>query len=492
MKAKNLYFLLGGVLLSSMALTEAQAAESDNITHVIDAQADQETKPLHNPLENAAPKEQIPDLSEQADSQTPPDREQVFAYLKANPKEMESIILYLIRATDAARLDEILPYYLEYPQHDPAIIDWGNAIIAGSSNNLKESIRLFRKINSMLPDSQLLRLQMAIALFLDKQYAAAKNEFIKLRSEDLNEQDLKNINAYIDRINEQSEWSFQAGASYLHDDNITNSPDVGTKQGNWTYTTPHESGTGLNYSLGVAKKQQLKSNYYANFGIDHYGSLYFDNKKYNDLSTSLNFGIGYQNANSELEFGPVASVRHFSGGSSSKLSVYSKSYGVQFSQSYWLNQQLRYSNFNKISRTEYSKYTYNNYFNYMIDNSLMYFAGQNTFFFGGINLQFRRSESESTAYNQFGGRVGWGQTWPLGMSSRASVFYARSIYRDVDFFRVKKNNYNYGTSLSLWNRALHFKGVTPKFVWNYSRQTSNSAFDEFHKHNISIELSKTF
>ena len=164
-------------------------------------------------------------------------REQAKEELRKNPELLEYTISLLIKKRDAKTLEELLPLYKDYPNRDESLIDWSNAIIAMDKGDVKTAIRLYRKINAALPDIRSVRFELAVALYRDKQYEAAKNELIKLRSNpNTTPADVKALNTYIDAINKRNRWDISLNFNYLNDDNITNAPKEGTQYEKLTLT----------------------------------------------------------------------------------------------------------------------------------------------------------------------------------------------------------------------------------------------------------------
>ena len=168
-------------------------------------------------------------------------------YLVSHPTEFESLLSVMLTEGNAEGLKELLPYYAETPNYDPSVIDWGNAIIQAKQGNLNEAVISYRELNTRLPNVKVLRFQLALALFYNRQYEAARSEFEKLRSATTSLEDIQVINDYLKVINEQNRWNFNASASYIDDRNLNNAPEQGTQligsDGNSvTYTSPRESG----------------------------------------------------------------------------------------------------------------------------------------------------------------------------------------------------------------------------------------------------------
>ena len=123
-------------------------------------------------------------------------------YLKQNPEEFEELLSLLLVQGNAETLKELLPIYQQVPNYDPSVIDWGNAIIATQNGDFDKAVALYRTLNSQLPNVAILRFQMAMALFYNQQFEAAKLEFEKLRSGTESEEDIAVINKYLEAIND--------------------------------------------------------------------------------------------------------------------------------------------------------------------------------------------------------------------------------------------------------------------------------------------------
>ena len=86
----------------------------------------------------------------------------------------------------------------------------------------------------------------------------------------------------------------------------------------------------------------------------------------------------------------------------------------------------------------------------------------------------------------------WGKEWPLGISTNASVGYAKRTYREASFFRVKQKNDEYNVALSIWHKKIHYAGFTPRLTWVYAKTNSNLPIYSYDKNQILFEVSKSF
>lgn len=427
-------------------------------------------------------------------------KEETIVYLRANPEEFESLLGILLKQGNADSLEELLPYYKQVPNYDPSVIDWGNAIIAAKNGNLDEAVNIYRKVNAQLPEVEILRFQLAMALFYNRQFDAAQSEFERLRSDATTEGDVEVINKYLDSINSQNRWSFNGSVSYVNDNNITNSPKQGTtivrEDGSvLTYTSPRESGKGLNFSLNGDRKWLYDNKMYTALHLNSYGQYYWDNKNYNDITAGIGAGVGYQNSTTEVELVPFFNKRLYAQGRNGDgdLKSYADTTGIRLNLNQWLSPKVRYQGLARYAKSDYiDLYDYNDGEDWLLANTAIYFPNGQQFWTFGVDYSTRDSEDDSLAYDRPGVRVGWGQTWPKGYTTRLDLGYAERNFDGEDFFGIQRENKEYNAGITAWNRGFSFLGLTPRLSWNYNKVTSNSPFEEYDKNDVSVELTKTF
>lgn len=427
-------------------------------------------------------------------------KEESKSYLKTHPEEFEGLLSRLLKQGNAESLEELLPVYIQVPNYDPSVIDWGNAIIAAKKGNLDEAVRMYRKINAQLPEVKVLRFQLAMALFYNRQFVAAKSEFERLRGETTNDADIKVINNYIDAINKQNSWDFNASVSYISDSNITNGPKQGTNLdlGNGqsiTYSSPSESGKGIDFRLNADRKWLNDNKIFTAIHLNSYGKYYWDNKDYNDVTAGFGAGVGYQNAITELELVPFYNKRWYAQGANGdgNLRTYSDTKGARISLGQFLSPKLRYQGLASYSQTDYiDRYAFNDGNDLLFSNTAIYFPNGQQFWTVGLDYATKSSDDESQAFDRPGVRVGWGQTWPKGYTTQLNLGYAERDYEGKDFFGIKRENQEYTAGIRAWNRGFSILGLTPKVSYNYIKVASNSPFEEYDKNDVSVELTKAF
>lgn len=478
------------VSMSAQAANEPLAPQ-DNSIQDINKIINQNQQPVYNRLPTELPSDNTePQMS----------KKESIAYLKEHPEEFEVLLSQLLKQGNADSLEELLPYYQQLPNHDPSVIDWGNAIIAAKKGELDEAVTIYRKLNAQLPEVQILRFQLAMALFYNRQFDAAKSEFERLRSDATTAEDTTAINGYLEAIRKQNRWSFNGSVSYLNDNNIANSPEPGTTivgpDGSvLTYTTPRQSGEGLDFSFSGDRKWLYDNKLFTALHLNTYGKYYWDNKNYNDLTTGIGAGVGYQNTTTEVELQPFYNKRLYGQGreGDGSLDSYAETKGVNLNLNQWLSPKMRYQGLARYGETSYiDRYKFNDGEDLLFANTLVFYPNGQQFWTLGADYSTRDSDDESLAYDRPGFRIGWGQTWPKGYSTIVNMGYAKRDYKAEDFFGIQRENKEYNMGITAWNRGVSLFGLTPRLSWSFNKVESNSPFEEYNKHDVSVELTKAF
>ncbi len=421
------------------------------------------------------------------------------AYLKNNPKKLEELLVLAIQQKDAEQLEQLLPLYSDYPKRDESAIEWGNAIIYESKGDYKNAIRLYRKVNSALPDVRFLQTHMAVALFQDKQYQAAKSQFEKLRSVAPSEEEKQMYNQYISAINMDDDWDINVGLSYINNPNVNNAPPKGTKliseQGVVTSNAEPENGRGFSYSFSADKKWNVGDNFFTALHLGLDGSHYWNNKSYNELTTDVGVGFGLNNASSEIEFIPFYrnNLSPESNDKRGHLKQYSKLVGVRLNASHWINPQWRYQTGLQLGKDIYiDKYKHLDGAKHNWSNTFLYLPSATQYWFTGLDYGLKNAKDDDDSYKRFGVRAGWGQTWGGGISTVLSAGASRKNHQGEDMFGIKRKDKEYYVSGSIWHRGLHFKGITPKLTWRYNKVDGNHALYNYHNNSVFLSFSKDF
>jgi len=187
------------------------------------------------------------------------------AALKANPAAFSKFLNDALAAQDMVTVKEVLPHYKALKTNDPMLIKFADALIYRSEAKNKQAIAIYREMLAADPDFHPVRLNMAIAMQADKQYAAAKEQFLKLQSVDLPAPVMARVQNSLAQIDSSEKWKFNASASYVRDSNINDAPSKSI-QSSLGRSIEQKTANGIQVSGSANKRFNLPENFYATVG----------------------------------------------------------------------------------------------------------------------------------------------------------------------------------------------------------------------------------
>ncbi|MBF0751463.1 MULTISPECIES: surface lipoprotein assembly modifier [unclassified Pasteurella] len=459
---------------------------------VVQAEIAQPKNDLTNDrIQIATPKlsEQTPNVATEEKSTISMTKEQLAQYPDLIVRGMIPAVLQ----NNSEAVEILLPLYKNLPNQDPTLLTWAEAIVLRQQGDFPQAVKHYRALFSEYSDIIALRYQLAQVLFLNNDNESAKDQFQKLRAEKVSPETIQVIDQYLSALNKRNQWKVNGGISYLNESNINNAPKVGTKIGNWL-AWERESAQGFSYYLNAEKKWSWANNVFTKFQFEGQGKYFWDNKKYNEINLRIGAGLGYQTARFESSLSPFIEKRWYGGGSSGSeaLKQYSKNSGIRLETNYWLNEKWQISTALEYGEQRYDWRKHLNGNNYLWSNTLLYIPKSGQYWVAGIDYNRENTRDRDNAYQRKNIRLGWGQEWAFGISTRLNLAYARRVYKDIDFFQIRQKNNEYFTALTLWHRDFYFWGMTPKLTWTYQKIKSNHPFYRYDKNRIYLEMSKTF
>ena len=174
------------------------------------------------------------------------------------------------------------------------------------------------------------------------------------------------------------------------------------------------------------------------------------------------------------------------------MKQYSKNSGARLDLSNWLNEKWQISTALEYGEQRYETRRHLNGNNYLASATLLYLAKSGQYWFGGVDYNRENTRDLDNAYQRKNVRLGWGQEWKAGISTRLILNYAQRAYKEKDLIGIRQKNKEYASVFTIWHRNFHIWGITPKLSWSYQKVTSNHPFYEYDKNRIYLEISKTF
>ncbi|WP_078253393.1 surface lipoprotein assembly modifier [Moraxella pluranimalium] len=392
----------------------------------------------------------------------------------------------------------LLPLYQAHDQPDDALIWWAQALLAQHQGKFGTAIEHYRHLIAKHPEHNTIRLQLAIALFYDRQYDAAKGQLQKLESQsNLSPIISPHITHYLTLIDKIDDWQLTGGINYIQDQNINNAPTNPNLSEHWT-AQEAQSAHGIGAHVGIAKKHTLAHGYQLD-GDLHLGAKYYhDAKSYNEATGKLSIGITHHDAHHAVRLAPYLEHTYYAGGHSqnnpsAKLEHFSQTKGLSLSWQYTPHPQWQSTVLLDYARPRYQTRTHLDGETYFTQASLAHAPSAMQQWQLGINYTHADTQDKDDSYHRYGVRASWQQEWAHGISTQLDLGYAhRRYHAPMPIFNQTQSNHEYHIQGSIWHRNIHFMGITPRLTWQYQHQNSNIALYEYRKNHAFVELSKRF
>ena len=422
--------------------------------------------------------------------------------LKQNPALTHELLSRAIYARNPEMIKKLLEIYRTFPNRDPIMERFAEGKLAALTENYTLAIEHYREILVKNPNLNPVRIELAIALFNQKQDGAAKDQFEKAQTAgDLPPQVKRLMDAYLEALKERDSWNLDFSFNYVRDTNVNN---VGSKRQvvleNGGVLTRSESmlpqtAHGLAYSLDISRDFNLWRSHYLTLGNEFGGKSYWDNHEFDDISNRTFVGYAHKTAKQNFRIKPFYEKRWYGGKS------YRWSNGARVEFSRWLSPNWQLSTAGEFSKQRYLDSTSQNGNNKLISATLLWARTPKQFFYLGSDFMAERTKVRQYGSDSKSLRLGWGQEWHWGISSRLGLSIMKREFKDIAklgnlnlfSFGKRREDKIYGVSLSLWKRDWHIWGITPKPQLSWRKQDSNiPEMYSYTQKNVNILFEKTF
>lgn len=416
------------------------------------------------------------------------------AQLAEQPELAMALLDQAIREEKWPMVRAILPVYAASPNPDATLIHFAKAGLARSQGNYAEAIEHYRAILSRHPDFAAVRLDLARAMFENRQFDAADYQFRRVLQSNPPENIQQVIAQYLERIQKGSALTGSFSVSYLNDSNVNNASSGKTiRVGDRLFIRNKDSfpqrGEGFWFNGALQKDVQLFDQHGLRFLGTVNGKSYWNNHDFDDVTTRAYAGYQWRNFRQQFALLPFYEKRWYG------TEAYSSGPGVRAEYSYLLTPTWQVS-----QALEYQKLDYD-------DEDYRFLRGQNRYSsttlshafsnrvsgFVGVDLLEQQTSTRSESNHRVGLRSGVQVDMPWQLSFAATTAIARRNYQaDSDIFSTRRKDNEQIYNLSLWHRDLYFFGVMPKLNFSYKRVDSNINFYDYQQRYITLSLDKNF
>ncbi|OBX03177.1 hypothetical protein QV06_10010 [Gallibacterium genomosp. 3] len=417
--------------------------------------------------------------------------------IEKNPQLAAQILNQAILQRNIAVIAKVLPIYRHFPIKDEILVLFAEGTLAEAQQHYELAITKFRQILAIDPRLNPVRIALAISLFRDQQNSAAKEQFNKAKVEQKVPQPIQLlIEHYLQAIEQRSEWKSSFAVNYLQEDNVNNASATREiehtgfiKSDQMLPQTAH----GLAYSVNLARDFNLFAAHYLSFENTLVGKFYWDNRDYNDVLNRTYLGYTHKSATQTWRLLPFYERRWIGD------KRYRWANGVRGEWNQWLSANWQVSTALEYAKQRYFATPSLNGHSQLASFTLLWLRNPQQYFYGGMDLQREHTSVKQYSYTAQTLRLGWGQEWYQGISSRLNLSLTRRNYQDeavlgnvLPLGKIRSDRV-YQAHLTLWKRDWHFWGITPKLKFSWKKQDSNiPSMYTYTDKNINLVFEKTF
>ncbi|MDR2925468.1 MAG: surface lipoprotein assembly modifier [Azoarcus sp.] len=364
----------------------------------------------------------------------------------------------------------------------------------------REAASFYIDILNRRPDLPRVRLELARAYFLDKNYPDATFQFELLKGGKLPPEVIANVDAFLDRIRRQKNWTFNFGMSPVSDSNINQASggqecmDIsayGLGSGVWCNPLEKESGIGLNLNVNLDWFKRLSQDWGLRTSVGLY-ALEYKGGEFDDYMLHAALGPRYLWANGEASLQPTFRKRWYAG------KAYREEYGLRLDGRQILGRVILDSgaSFDKIS-----------YDNAYVDSLLRghawstrlrarYILNDRTFVQAGAD--FLREDAKEAAYanDNWTGSLGAYRALPQGFSLFVEASFTRSRYQAQQLYADQDNRIaeavrrdgTLGLYVSLSSNRFERYNLTPILRYSHTHRRSNIWSHEYRRNRLDFLL----
>jgi len=403
---------------------------------------------------------------------------------------IEALVQSLLGARKFDEADRVLDQVATAAPNDPQLL-FLRGIVALARGDIKRAIKLFRQQLIDHPEAVRVRLELARAFFMDKDYANATRQFRFARAGNPPAAVIANIDRYLFMIREAKNWSYTFGVSLAPDTNLNAGPG---SRDITIYGLPFElsddargqSGVGLALDGSVEFAPRIGKDTRFRIGLQGSQNLYAKGE-FDDTSGTAYIGPRFVRGRWDVSVLATGFVRRYGG------VPYNGAVGGRIEGTYYPSGKTAISIGLSAQRARYALDIGRNGGNYSASASILHTldAASGMVVKGGVSRQ--TALVPSLANTSLFLAAGYFRDLAGGFTIYVEPSYFRSRYDDIlPAFGVKRADDGVTGTLTLLNRHIVLGRFTPKFSYSYTLQNSNIALYQYRRNRFEIGLTTSF
>ena len=365
-----------------------------------------------------------------------------------------------------------------------------------SRGQYREAALYFVSILNEHPDLPRVRLELARAYFLDKNYPDATLQFELVKGGNLPPEVLANVDAFLDAIRRQKNWTVDFSLSPVLDSNINQASGrqecINTVFG--TLCRPvnkKSSGVGLNIGADIDYFRRVSQDWGLRASAG-FSALEYKGRDFDDYSLYAAVGPRYLWGSGEASLQPTVRKRWYAG------KPYREEYGLRLDGS---------KIFSRTILSGGASYIENRYSDTLVRDVLdgtswglslqpRYILNDRSFVQAG--LSFLREDTRNAAYanDDWTTSLGYYRILPYGFSVFLQGSFTQTKYHDLQLRVSKDYMYDWairrdktlGMTVLLSSNRLEKYGLTPIVQYSYVQRASNFWSQEYKRSRLDLLL----
>jgi hypothetical protein len=373
--------------------------------------------------------------------------------------------------------------------------------IAGEAGKYREAVNLYQNILNQRPDLPRVRLELARAYFLDKNYEDAAFQFELVKGGDLPPEVLANVDMFLDAIRRQKNWTLDFSLSPVFDSNTNQASDgrdecIDTAVGPLCRTLEDKaSGLGLSANATLDYFRRFHQDWGLRSTLGFYGTAY-EESEYNDYILYAATGPRYLWDSGEASLQPFFRKRWIGD------KEYSEEYGLRLDARQIYGRLLLNAGASFASAGYADAYVHSVLQGQSWNAYLQprYILTDRAFIQAG--LDFLREETRERAYANDNWRysIGVYQVFPYGISLFLEGSLMQTKYQAPQWYVTRDNRIDEATRkdqtwrflASFSSTALEEYGLTPVLQYSYTKRDSNIWTREYDRHRLNLLVNYRF
>lgn len=403
---------------------------------------------------------------------------------------LAGLIAQLLKEGGADEAERVLDQILASNPHDQQA-RFLSGIVAVATADYKRAIRIFRAMLIDHPEAVRVRLELARAFYLDKDYANADRQFRFARAGNPPREVVANIDDYLYAIRQSKNWSYSVSLALAPDTNL----NAGASSREVTlYGLPFElsdgarqhSGVGIALDAGVEWAPRIGERTRLRMGINgqrrEYSGTTFD-----DMAVAAYIGPRFVTPRWDVSVLGTTFSRWYG------ADPYMRSAGARVEATYYLTPQLGLSGSLAAQRIDYARMEERNGPLYSLSAGLIHTLGPTS----AVTLKagVNRQDAHAAAYSNWTGygAVGYFRELPAGFSVYLEPSLAFAHYDEaLPVFGKARSDRIVSAQIALLNRHIVLSRFTPRIAYTFTRQSSNIPLYSFTRNRIEVGLTTAF